>query len=266
MDEINLQELRNVQIEILDFFHAFCLENNIHYSLACGTLLGAIRHKGYIPWDDDIDVQMVRPEYNKFLRLFPKSINSTYELFSLGTNPNYSLPFAKLADKRTFVIEYRNSTVKAVNIDIFPVDYIKTLHPEEDTTYRRVKIIRKLWLIRSLKINSSRNLYQNILLFFLKVLTFYISARFLADRINKTAEHTGSEASDYLFEIVDGSFYLKSFSKDAFTSTVQVEFEGNFYHALKGYDEYLTACYGDYMKLPPEEGRISHHKIKAFWK
>lgn len=266
MTEIQLFEIKEIQLSILDYLDDFCRIHNIKYSLACGTLLGAIRHKGFIPWDDDIDVYMLRNDYNKFINLFSSENNNLFQLYSLENNYKYNIPFAKLADKRTIIRESRNATEIGINVDIFPLDFIKEITVKKDIVYKKVRLIKKLWLIKSLKISQNRSLLKNIQLSILKGFMVFFSSRVLAEKINRLAQTYNNEESNWLFEIVDGSFYINSFSRQAFTSTILILFEGKYYQAMTGYDEYLIASFGDYMKLPPEEKRVSLHNFKAYWK
>lgn len=117
MKEIDVDELKHIQLDMLKDVHAFCVNNNIKYSLAYGTLLGAVRHRGYIPWDDDIDIMMLREDYNRFVHSYD---NDIYRIEDLSTDPDYELPYAKVEDVRTVMKEFVNgSSSSGVYIDIF---------------------------------------------------------------------------------------------------------------------------------------------------
>ena len=125
MKEIGIEELKRIQIGILKHLDAFCNENNLKYFMCGGTLLGAVRHKGFIPWDDDIDIMMKREDYDKLIELYPKNDNSNFKLFSYELDKSFPYPFAKMDDFRTIFEEEINDSYKiGVNIDIFPIDYI----------------------------------------------------------------------------------------------------------------------------------------------
>ena len=125
MKEIEIEELKRIQIGILKHLDAFCKENNLTYFMCGGTLLGAVRHKGFIPWDDDIDIMMKREDYDKLIALYPKNDNSNFKLFSYELDKSFPYPFAKMDDCRTIFEEEINDSYKiGVNIDIFPIDYI----------------------------------------------------------------------------------------------------------------------------------------------
>ena len=119
MKEIGLKELRDLQLDILQNVHDFCVAHGIHYSLAYGTLLGAIRHKGYIPWDDDIDIAMLRPDYEKFMREYKDEV---YRFCECRLDKDIHIGFGKVEDTRTIIIEAGNTKNLGVTIDVFPID------------------------------------------------------------------------------------------------------------------------------------------------
>jgi len=105
MIELDIEALKKVELDILSFIHDFCEKNDIKYSLCGGTLLGAVRHKGFIPWDDDIDIFMLRDQYEKFISLMENNDDDTFKLITYKNSKNYNLLFAKVVDKRTILIE-----------------------------------------------------------------------------------------------------------------------------------------------------------------
>ena len=120
----DIQELRGVQLGILDDIHAFCVDNGIRYFLACGTLIGAVRHKGYIPWDDDIDLYMPRDDYERFINEF-KSVSGNCRVLDPKKEKHYYYTYAKVVDKRTLLVEPEADGYRiGVYVDVFPVDYV----------------------------------------------------------------------------------------------------------------------------------------------
>ena len=139
MIEIPLEELKSRQLEILTRIDKFCTEHNIQYSLAFGTLLGAIRHKGYIPWDDDIDIMMLRSDYNRFISLF---YDEQLRVLSIENESRYILPFAKVVDNNSILIEQSTMELPlGIYVDIFPVDNIPDDISLRNDFYRKKKIL-----------------------------------------------------------------------------------------------------------------------------
>ncbi len=131
----SVEEFKQIQIDILLAINKFCNEHNIKYSLACGTLLGAIRHKGFIPWDDDIDIYLLREDYNKLITVFPSLLDGKYSLNSLERNPLWNRPYAKAFDTQTIEIEAVRNNVPnmGIGIDVFPIDDV----PDDDAEWKQ---------------------------------------------------------------------------------------------------------------------------------
>lgn len=266
MKSIELEELKNIQLDIMQVLHDFCKENGIKYSLACGSLLGAIRHNGYIPWDDDIDVYMERDDYNKFISLFPKSYKGIYEFSCLTTDTHWHIPYGKLYDNRTIVEEKEGLSI-GVNIDIFPVDAVPNDSKRWIRYNRWRNVLREILTSKFLCVRKGRSLLKNFLLLVLKILLFFISARYLASLLDRYAQlFNGESSASLLFENVQGKFQKSPFDKDDFKATILHKFENREFCIMKGYDHCLKCGFGDYMKLPPAEKQVSHHIFYAYWK
>ena len=139
--ELSKEEIKNIQMEILKSIHLFCVEHNLRYSLAYGTLLGAIRHKGYIPWDDDVDIMMPRPDYERFIKEY-SNYESKYTVQTHINDPSYFLAFAKVYDNRTELVIFPTKT--GVFVDVFPIDGLPDSEEETQRYYeRRLKLIFK---------------------------------------------------------------------------------------------------------------------------
>lgn len=266
MKLIELSELKEIQLDIMQAFHDFCQENAIKYSLACGSLLGAIRHNGYIPWDDDLDVYMERSDYNKFISLFPKSYMGIYEFSCLEIDNNWNIPYGKLYDNRT-IVEERGELSIGVNIDIFPIDAVPS-NSKKWSRYNFLRnILREILTSKSLPLRRGRSFLKNILLLFLRFFLFFVSARSLALLLSRYAQLFNKDSSaSLLFENVQGKFQKAPFDKKDFEETILHKFEDREFCVMKGYDHCLKSGFGDYMKLPPIEKQVSHHVFIAYWK
>lgn len=265
MKEINNSDLMNIEIEMLKVIHDFCITNSIKYSLAFGTLLGAVRHKGFIPWDDDIDIMMPRDDYNRFLKTF---YHPYYKVISLENNKNYMLPYAKAFDDRTKIIEETEfEDIYGVFIDIFPIDSIIEDNKKVNEFIRKKRRLNWLFTLKRVSVKKERSLSKNITLAVMHILLRPISARALAMCINNLVAKYSKVNSEKSGIVIPTDNKSKSiFPSEVFKSFTSLEFEGCEFMAIAKYDQYLATWYGDYMQLPPEEKRHTHHSFCAWWK
>lgn len=261
MREIGSKELKCIQLGILQNVADFCDKHEIRYFLADGTLLGAIRHNGYIPWDDDIDIAMPRPEYERFIRIF-KDDNSRYQVVSVYSDKQYGIPLAKVHDTRTLLHEtlYKKD-VYGVYIDVYPLDGIKN-------KYQIKTLVFLNKVLHAKKANfTQRKLSKMIINFFGKLLLLPFSTHALVSFIDKIAQKYKYGSTPYAGEICDGLVGERAMvNYELFEDTLPHEFEGRIYKIPIGYDKWLRSLYDDYMQLPPIEERKSLHLFKAWWK
>ena len=264
--EISFEDLRTLQLDILTAIHEFCIDNNIRYSLSCGTLLGAVRHGGYIPWDDDIDIYVPRSDYQKLITIFPDTYREHYKLSSLERVHSWEIDFAKAYDNRTLIKEKTLLKDKiGVNIDIFPIDDV----PDDEGEWTKYdKRRRQLMKVFRAKINpleggrcSSKNIGKSII----RALSFFYSNRRFACMLNNFAQKHNGIGYIRCFECCQGIFQKNPFPKSLFDDLVDIKFEDRFFKAFADADVYLKMGYGNYMELPPIEKRVAHHDFKAFW-
>lgn len=271
MRRIDTGEMKRTQLEILDVVAKFCDDHEIKYWLDAGTLLGAVRHKGYIPWDDDIDVGMLRPDYDKFLRLFNGS-SSRYKAHSIENDPDFALPFCKVMDTSTILYEPDEKGFRfSINIDIWVFDnapdddaVVDAMFRERDE-YRRKFYMRQMRIFGPAKGNILRRLCAYGWRILKKTAYFYLYCLPYNYYSRKIAEIPVPYMSVGTKRIASfmGWAYCK-LRREVFDEVIDVEFEGRKYKAPKCYDEWLSALYGDYMQLPPEEERVTHHAFMAF--
>lgn len=258
MKKLELSEIKQIELNILLCFRQFCEENHLRFSLAGGTLLGAIRHHGFIPWDDDIDVCMPRPDYEKLLKLFKG--NERYKLVSneLG---NCSIPFAKMLDMNT-QIDSKYADQEGINhlwIDIFPVDGLPENMVEVEQVYKNCNFYRTIFMLNDAKLGEGTTTARKYAKYILKPLAVIYGKGRSIHKIESIAERCPYETSNYVGIITWGLYGAgERMPKNEFEKFVEVEFEGEKFPAFSCWDSYLHGLYHDYMKLPPIEKRKTH--------
>ena len=264
MKTIKTEDLKGIQLDILNDIHQYCIANNIRYSIAYGTLLGAVRHKGYIPWDDDIDIMMPREDYERFIKTYG---NSIYRIADLSNNPEYGLPFAKVEDYRTIMDEYvEGKTVYGVYVDVFPVDNVPDNIFKRKYFYWKVSCWGVLYNLKTVKTQKGRNIIKNIMLVASHLVLHFVSKRYIAYKISEMATTYVHNDTDYMGVVAVPDVYIDYVPSRFFDDYVELPFETLIVKAIKAYDKDLKAAYGDYMQLPPVEKRVSHHVFNAYWK
>lgn len=262
---IETDELKKIQMEILDYVDGFCRENDIKYTLSGGTLLGAVRHGGYIPWDDDIDIQMLRSEYLRFTKIWNDNVEKhPYDFINIESGKNMGYPFGKVSNPNTVV--YVDGVERTgVFIDVFPVDKVVDMND----FVKRHKKIRRLYFRQMLSFAWKRRKSQDYPLW-KKMCALFLgswqSREALAVKINNLAAKKEDRDCPLVFEMIAGAICKSPIPKEVFDSFSEIRFENRNYMAVSDYDTYLTATFGDYMTLPPEEKRVPHHEFDAYWK
>ena len=268
MKEItSTDELKSIQLEILIAFDKFCSENGINYSIAAGTLIGAIRHKGFIPWDDDIDVYLLRKDYKKLISVFPNRLKD-FALVSMEREKKWHRPYGKIFDCRTLMIEnFRNRFEgQGVGIDVFPIDDVPDSVTEWTIYNKRRILLRNIYMLKSLTLSTRRGLAKNLLVILSRLALFPFSFSVLTKWINSYSQKHNNKGYMHVYENCLGLYDTKkAWLKKDMECVEDALFEGHYVKVMKGYDDYLTTIYGNYMQLPPQEKRITHHAYKAFW-
>lgn len=261
--EKTLRRLQLTELEILDEIVRICNKHHLRYYLAEGTLLGAVRHHGFIPWDDDLDVAMPREDYDKFLKLCETELDPQYYAHSLHTDEEYWLIFAKIRKKGTLLNEYpiRHLPLsKGIYVDIFPLDHVKS---EAGLIKRlRTKCIKKTYAVISYK--KGMDLPMTPFIRMVLFLTRPISIGRLAKFAEKLMRKQNKSKAEYYVNY--GSYYRtvkQTIPKSKYEPAVEMLFEGKLYTVPNDYDYVLRRAYGDYMQLPPVEKRAQQHKPEA---
>ncbi len=264
MKKIDIEEMKKIQLEVLLDVVSFCEQEKIRYFLCGGTLLGAVRHKGFIPWDDDIDISMPRPDYNRFIREYSHAF---YEVHCWDTENEFICTYAKVSDSRTILTENANLGIQiGINIDIFPVDGLPKGKFENIKFVKEMKLLKGLVICASAKDISKRKNTKKIEITIIRLFykLFNIQS-WLTGYAIRLAQKYPFDASEYVGVLVWGYGEKEIMKKSIACEYVKGNFEGRRMNILKNYDEYLFNLYGDYMKLPPEKDRIYKHGSKAEW-
>lgn len=253
MSDVTLQRLKDCQLSMLRAFIAICEKHNLTYFLIGGTALGAVRHNGFIPWDDDIDVALPREDYEKFLAVAQADLPEGLFLQTSKTDPEYMTCFSKIRDSRTTFWE---SSAKHLDInhgifiDIFVLDGCE----DYDLYEKKARFLK----IRTLSRYKFKRSFKEKIGCILAALR-YPSAKSARDRLMALWKEIPYATSEYVVSY--GGAYGKKevLPKEIFGEGSEGTFEGLTVRLPAKIDEYLTRIYGDYMQLPPEEKRIAHH-------
>ena len=254
----DIHELRNLQMGILDDVHRFCMEHGLRYSLSSGTLIGAVRHKGYIPWDDDIDIYMPRKDYEQFLETY-QDAGGKYRVLNPKKEQHYYYTFAKVVDLRTRMVETETEGYEiGVYVDVFPVDYVTDDLKERQHIFARKHLLYK---IRRCKISHANPLRSRLAYWCYKMLPISVGM------LNRWIEQliVRREPTNTLCHMTEAGPSIKGcFPAEDMASYIDMPFENHIYKVMVGYDDHLRRTYGDYMKLPPEDQRVTH-QFEAYW-
>ena len=262
MRQIDLEEFKQIQLEILTEVDVFCKAKGLRFSLAAGTLLGAVRHKGFIPWDDDIDLLMPRPDYDIFCHSFS---HPDLEVLNLAEKDYCVELFAKVSRKGTIMEDVAfKRRLWGVNIDIFPVDGAPDAYEVHCGKVSRLR--EKLsWVCPFYKAIPSNKVYWFAKYLLKRVLhCCFKSSLGIKKEIEELVRSYPFTNSPKAGVIVGAYDKREKVGVHDFDDLVQMPFEGGSYPVINNYDSYLTNIYGDYMKLPPAEQRVTHHIYDSF--
>ena len=262
----DIREIQQMELGIMEYIHEICQKIGVKYFLAYGSLIGAVRHKGFIPWDDDMDICMLREDYEKLQDYLISNPNERYEVMSYKNNLNYVYPFMKVQDNHTYLLEedVRIDSNMGIYVDIFPVDGY-----EDDVQFKNkmTKLIKKRQLsCYTFKGITNTKSVLNSLLRYVSVIIFYFTNtnKYVAqiEELAKSRKVSDYEQVDYLiYKDMNKPVWRREWLEQVTTGI----FEGKEFTIPKNYHEILTSDYGDYMQLPPVEQRVSHHDFKL-WK
>lgn len=256
MDRLNLQEIQSVLLGILKDVDAFCRENGLQYSLAYGTLLGAVRHHGFIPWDDDIDIMMPRADFDRFVRLYRD--RGPFRCLYNAAEPGHRFIscYAKVEDTRTLSIEKKRKGIFefGLNLDVFPVDGAPS-EPEAQKAFahrvaslrHRILFSQKPWFPLS---------FHNPL--FPMIEAHRHPTQYWFEKCVAFMTQYDLDKAEFAGPLSGACGMIEVYPKDVFSRYVELDFEDSRFFAIAAWDAFLKQQFGDYMQLPPESKRIDH--------
>ena len=260
MKPITLVEIRRIQCDLLKDVADFCEKSGLTYFLAYGTLIGAVRHNGFIPWDDDIDIAMPRQDYDRFILSYNKR-DSHNRVIDFSIDQDYGVSFAKVYDNRTWLNEFKYKEEKfGVYIDIFPIDGV-------GGKWQMFKAQKLDKLLHAKKANfMERSLMKNLCNCIVKLLLIPFSVQDVVKLCDKNARRYLFGTTQYAGNMLETYGICEIVETSVFSDTILHKFEDGEYRIPIGYDRWLRSIYGDYMQLPPKEQQIAHHIFNVFWK
>ena len=271
--EMTIKEIQSLTLEILREVHTFCLENQIVYTLQGGTLLGAIRHQGFIPWDDDIDIAMPRPDYERFIHSFKSTKGFKVISRELPECKDVMIAFARICDMRKTFVDTSfipwTSERTGVWIDLFPLDGVDDSIKACQRRINRMK--KELYQVNTLrtvhnKVSSIIGTRKKVHLIIKKIIAPFCSRKAIDRYVSLCQEYDYNKANYYCNFAFLNYGIRERHRKAVLDERLLVPFGEDYFFIMKGYDEALREKYGDYMQLPPIEKRTHHSYNKYYWK
>ena len=256
-DQETLDKLHKVELEILDDFVRVCKDHKLTYFLTGGTMLGAVRHKGFIPWDDDIDIGMPRKDYDEFMKIGQEAMGDKYYVDAFETNKDFYLPFAKIKMNGTIFDESIASEVehhKGIYIDIFSFDNVTDLKK-----FRLVKVLIIRTIVDSMFYRLGMRKFSKLRHKFLTLCCCLIPRRLVMKWQRHLMRLNKNDNSEYIAPLSGCQPYIKEVQpRSVILPVKKIMFEGKEYNGMQDPDTYLKGIYGKYMELPPVEKRVNH--------
>ena len=255
-------EIKEILLKMLGWFHNFCEENNLRYFAVGGTLLGAVRHKGFIPWDDDVDVGMPRADFEKLEKLIGNKENGRYYFETPSSDrKGYYYAYGKLFDTSTTLVEnLRDKLPMGVYIDVFPFDGVGETKEEATEYLAKIRKKQNLLAIRVSGFRKGRSFYKNAAVAAARLIpSFLLDDKKVLRSLNEICKSKDFDASKFVANI-NGNWGFREITTREIVGTPKLyDFENIKICGIEDYDAYLTGVYGDWRQLPPEEKRVSAH-------
>lgn len=261
-----LPQLHSCQLKIAEEIKRVCDKNNIKYYIIAGTLLGAVRHNGFIPWDDDMDIGMLREDYNRFLKACETDLGEDFILQTTYTDPAYGLNFAKILLKGTRLVESvtaKNNCFKGIYVDVFPFDNTPDDQALAKKHDKKIYFLRRLLLAKqNYSVSKKGELLKSAVYFALKTICLFFTHDKLCNALEREITKYNGQNTRKIVNVGGAYGYKKeTLERSWFEETVSLQFENDLFSAPSGYKEYLEYFYGDYMTPPPEDKRYNRHDL-----
>ncbi len=262
MVDSQLTPLQIRLLEMMKWFHHFCVDNGLTYYVLCGTMLGAARHQGFIPWDDDVDVGLPRKDYQRLSQLMssidcgPYTIETPY-----SEAEEYCYSYSKIYDTSTTLIENkRKKVVRGVFLDVFPIDGLGNTEEECKANYEPINKKYNMHLFLSAGFRKGRKWYKNAAVFLGRCIPpCLINDKKVMIELDKLCASIDYENSSWICSDMGAWRIKEAMPKAVYGEAKLYKFESINVFGVAEYDEYLTHIYGNWRELPPEDKRVSHH-------
>ena len=266
---IELNELKKIEIDLLTKLDKYCSEHGLRYYITYGTLIGAVRHRGFIPWDDDIDVIMPRKDYEQLIQSFNyDNVDSSVKVISHKLDAGYCLPIAKLIETRTVLKEKTDTDVEiGVYIDIFPLENLSDDYEEAKKRMKKGFIFNEKIILKTVSISPTRSKRKNLILWIGKLVLKGQSISDIVNRLDQYCKETESDGFTKYVGVICGISAGDSsrvFKREWFDNPIYAPFETVQLKVPGKLHEFLTERFGDYMK-PPSPDRIKYEQHAESW-
>lgn len=260
MEAQTLKEVQKAEIDITKEIFDICRKHQLKCSLVGGSAIGAIRHQGIIPWDDDVDLAMPRSDFNKFCSVCKKELPEHLFLQYFGTEPNCAFIFAKVRKNHTYFPETYSKDIKmhqGIWVDIFIYDKVSDDEKTRLRENQRIQFLKNLLIVKvGYKLPENAGFIVKLLYYPSKLLALFTNKKKLQKKLVSLMSRHESEQTKYIIPYAGAyGFEKELMPSDLFEDLIDVKFNGYDFMIFKEYDLYLKSIYGDYMKLPPVEKR-----------
>lgn len=257
-------EMKAKLLEMMAWFHDFCVENNIRYYVIDGTMLGAARHQGFIPWDDDIDVGVPRADYERLAKLLGEKTDSRYVFETpYSEAKDFIYTYSKLYDRTTTLIEHAKvDIVRGIFLDVFPLDGIGNNLEEAKKNFKKVNRLFSLYMSRVIAVRPGRKFYKNAAVRLTQLVpNFIINDKSLQLKVDEACREHDYDEYKLVGNLLGTWRFRDVIEKSIMGNPTPYKFENITIFGVENYDAYLTHLYGEWRKLPPIDKQVSQHEF-----